>query len=409
MAHPNTSKFSGARGCRINAAAASPVASIGVTRATASAMSMMMPIAGICLMSNGEKRIDRKSSQIASQIARQETDAVRNDGIAVLPAALGRSSGMFSALAINDTRQRMYSIRLCLSLLILPLLAAGCAQDPVRADPAPSANPPAAMEEISILSNGARMNGLLYLAAGAGPHPVVLFLHGYPGFERNLDLAQAVRRAGYDVVYFDYRGTWGSAGTFSYGHALEDVEAALSWIRAPSIAEKYHFDSTRISLIGHSFGGWLSLMTGARQPANVCVAAIAAENAGWDGSRFPDHPDERAEQLDYFRATTGEGAPIRATAEDVQDEIIQHAATWNYLTQANGLKAHALLLLSSTRDTPDEDVAMHKQLAEAVRSAGGPRVRNLVFDDDHPFSSHRVAVAETLVRWLRQDCAATQG
>jgi hypothetical protein len=52
---------------------------------------------------------------------------------------------------------------------------------------------------------------------------------------------------------------------------------------------------------------------------------------------------------------------------------------------------------------------MHKQLAEAVRSAGGPRVRNLVFDDDHPFSSHRVAVAETLVRWLRQDCAATQG
>lgn len=316
----------------------------------------------------------------------------------------------------------MYSNRFRLALMFLPLLAAGCAhyperntdssvtipRDPVRTDPPPAANPPAGMEEISISNDGARMNGLLYLAAGAGLHPVVLLLHGYPGFERNLDLAQAVRRAGYDVIYFDYRGTWGSAGTFSYSHALEDVDVALSWARSPVIAEKYHFDSTRISLVGHSFGGWLSLMTGAKQPANVCVAAFAAENAGWDGARFPDHADERAEQLDYFRATTGDGAPIRATAEDVQNEIIQHAATWDYLAQVNGLKPHALLLVSSTRDTPDEDVAMHKRLADAVHSAGGTRVRNLAFDDDHPFSSHRIALAETLVQWLRQDCAATQ-
>jgi pimeloyl-ACP methyl ester carboxylesterase len=264
------------------------------------------------------------------------------------------------------------------------------------------------MEEIAISNEGARMNGLLYLAAGAGPHPVVLLLHGYPGFERNLDLAQAVRRAGYDVIYFDYRGTWGSAGTFSYSHALQDVDVVLSWARSPAIAEKYHFDSTRLTLVGHSFGGWLSLMTAARQPANVCVAAFAAENAGWDGSRVPDHPDERTEQLDYFRATTGDGAPIRASAEDVQNEIIQNAASWNYLTLANALKNHALLSISSTRDSPDEDVAMHKQLVDAVHNAGGTRVRNLVFNDDHPFSSHRVALAEALVRWLRQDCAATQ-
>jgi pimeloyl-ACP methyl ester carboxylesterase len=236
----------------------------------------------------------------------------------------------------------------------------------------------------------------------------VLMLHGYPGFERNLDLAQVVRRAGYDVIYFDYRGTWGSAGTFSYSHALEDVDIALAWARSTENAEKYHFDSTRITLVGHSFGGWLSLMTGAKQAANVCVAAFAAENAGWNGTRFPVHPEERTESLDYFRATTGDGAPIRANPEDVQNEIIQHGATWDYLNQGNELRSHALLLVSSTRDTPDEDVAMHKRLADAVRSAGGTRVRNLSFEDDHPFSSHRVALADALVQWLRQDCAPTQ-
>ena len=33
------------------------------------------------------------------------------------------------------------------------------------------------------------------IAAGAGPHPTMLLLHGLPGNERNLDLAQAARRA----------------------------------------------------------------------------------------------------------------------------------------------------------------------------------------------------------------------
>lgn len=63
------------------------------------------------------------------------------------------------------------------------------------------------MAEVSIDSGGARLNGLVYLAPGSGRHPVVVFLHGYPGNEKNLDLAQAVRRAGYQAIYADYRGT----------------------------------------------------------------------------------------------------------------------------------------------------------------------------------------------------------
>ncbi|MDO8912512.1 MAG: hypothetical protein Q8N10_08825 [Phenylobacterium sp.] len=32
------------------------------------------------------------------------------------------------------------------------------------------------------------------------------------GNEKNLDLAQAVRRAGWNAVTFNYRGSWGSPG-----------------------------------------------------------------------------------------------------------------------------------------------------------------------------------------------------
>src|SRR5580700_11312410 len=84
---------------------------------------------------------------------------------------------------------------------------------------------PASMETFQIPSHGAMLNALAYVAEGAGPHPVVILLHGFPGNEKNLDLAQAIRRDGWDVVYFDYRGSWGSPGDFSFTHSIEDTQA----------------------------------------------------------------------------------------------------------------------------------------------------------------------------------------
>ena len=95
-------------------------------------------------------------------------------------------------------------------------------------DPSPGMQPPASMEEVAIQSHGSRMNGIVYMAAGAGAHPLVIFFHGYPGNERNLDLAQAVRRAGYQALYVDFRGMWGSGGTFSFANGLEDARTILA-------------------------------------------------------------------------------------------------------------------------------------------------------------------------------------
>jgi pimeloyl-ACP methyl ester carboxylesterase len=307
---------------------------------------------------------------------------------------------------------------LALGILILSGIAlSGCVaegphdldvRDAVRTDPPANLQPPASVEESAILSHGDRINGLIYFAGGSGPHPVVIFLHGYPGNERNLDLAQAVRRTGYDALYFDYRGSWGSGGTYSLAHGLEDTDAVLAWVRDPANIAKYHFDASRIALVGHSTGAWFALMTAAHEPPNVCVAAIAAENVGWEGHDFAEHPDTRTEALNYLRSTTAEGGPIRANPDELLDQMLEHAAVWDYLAQADKLKSHPLLLIAATRDTPEEGVAMHEELVDAIHRAGGKVVRSLVFDDDHPFSSHRLAIADALTHWLTVDCSNAQ-
>ena len=63
------------------------------------------------------------------------------------------------------------------------------------------------MVVLHIPSHGVLINGVVYTPAGAGPHPTIVICHGLPGNEKNLDLAQAVRRAGWNAVTFNYRGS----------------------------------------------------------------------------------------------------------------------------------------------------------------------------------------------------------
>ncbi len=300
------------------------------------------------------------------------------------------------------------------SVLAALLLAAACLQaqapvDPVRQEPARDTQFPPGQEEVRIPSHGSTMNAFLYLAQGAGSHPVVVFLHGYPGNERNIDLAQAVRRAGYDALFLDYRGSWGSGGAFSFQHALEDGVSALAWVRMPATVRQFHFDPARVALVGHSLGGWVALEDGAREPAAVCVAALAGWNVGWAAARFPVNPKERDENLTYFRKTTDANAgPIRAQSANLVQEMAMHASAWDFLARAVSLKDHAVLVIGATHDTPDEDAAMSVAMAQALTAAGGRRVTSVTYDDDHPFSAHRLALADALVRWLDTDCASAQ-
>jgi pimeloyl-ACP methyl ester carboxylesterase len=187
------------------------------------------------------------------------------------------------------------------------------------------------------------------------------------------------------------------------------VAAALAWVRAPENAAKYHFEPNRIALVGHSMGGWLALMASDREPANVCVAALAAWNVGWLAKRFDEHPGERREALAYLEATTDSASgPIRAKADDLIREMTDHADAWDYLMHTAAQRDRALFLAAATRDTPDEGAEMHNRLARAVRAAGGRRVRSVAYNDDHAFSTHRLELSDALVGWLKSDCAARQ-
>jgi pimeloyl-ACP methyl ester carboxylesterase len=100
-----------------------------------------------------------------------------------------------------------------LSALFPAAAASGQAVPPAIFTDAPAdAAHPAKATVLRIPIHGVLINGIVFQPSGSGPHPTLVLCHGLPGNEKNLDLAQPVRRAGWNAVTLNYRGSSGSPG-----------------------------------------------------------------------------------------------------------------------------------------------------------------------------------------------------
>src|ERR1043165_9140710 len=139
---------------------------------------------------------------------------------------------------------------------------------------------PAGSTELFIPSANALLAGFIYRANGVQKHPTLLLLHGYPGNERNLDLAQVVRAHGWNVIFFDYRGSWGSQGKFSFKNCVEDVSNVIAFCN--KYQDSLKIDVSNIALFGHSMGGWVCLKALQQLPKIKKGFALSTWNIGND-------------------------------------------------------------------------------------------------------------------------------
>ncbi len=289
--------------------------------------------------------------------------------------------------------------------LLAALLAfgAGCAHapcDPVAADPPFDAAHPAATREVVFTSGGARMFGVVYEAPGAGPHPTALVLHGFPGNERNLDLAQAIRRAGWNAVFFHYRGAWGSEGVFGFVHVLADVAAVTDQIAQPEFAAAHRVDPSRLALVGHSMGGFAALVSASELPAVDCAASLAGANLGLWGEavRAPEGEARMVAALDAMRG------PIRTPSGALVAEVLRNEARFDLRRHAPRLAGKPVLLVAGSRDEATPPALHHEPLVAAISAQRGAKLRSSVLDADHAFSDRRVELARLVIGWLAREC-----
>lgn len=279
-------------------------------------------------------------------------------------------------------------------LVIFSLNAHAADYDPVTQDPVVDPNNPPHVIELQIESGGSMMNGHLYVANGAGPHPTIVFLHGFPGNEKNLDLAQTMRRAGFNTLYFHYRGAWGSEGEYSATHLIEDAAAAIKYLEDEGRAGNNRIDPDHISLIGHSLGGFTALVAGVENPQIQCTVALAPANsypraaAITDLSTLPNTPVPGLKNYSY---------------SDLVHQLLANKERFDFVPRMEAYKNRPLLLISGLKDSV---LPMETQLpiAEAAKKVGAAHFEHVTYDAGHSFSSHRMGLMRKVSSWMNAHC-----
>ncbi len=259
----------------------------------------------------------------------------------------------------------------------------------IYTDPLPNKVHPPRTEVLHIPSGGVEINALAYLAAGAGPHPTLVLCHGWPGNEKNLDLAQAVRRAGWNVVTFNYRGSWGSPGNFHFAQNPQDAAAVLAYLRVPANAAQLGIDPAKLAIIGHSMGGWVTAVVASDDRGLLGAGLISAANLASEGGQ------SRAEVV---KLAASNAETLAGTSPELMaDELMSGAPVLDILRTAPGLAKRPLLVLSS-----DDGLAPQTDaLIAAVRKAGGKRITAVHAATDHSWSDHRIFLEAQVIRWLQ--------
>ncbi len=231
------------------------------------------------------------------------------------------------------------------------------------------------LEGVVLDLDDARLLGGLYRAAGMSRGPAVLVLHGIPGHERLLDLALECQARGIHAMYLHYRGSWGSTGRYSLTTLLDDVGAALDWLR-----DREDVDPSRVGLLGISLGGWAALAAAA---ADLRVAAAAALSPLIDPNRVSLSAADFA----------GFAAPLSGTSGP------QLAEEWHQLTPigslAQALHGRPVLLVSADQDAyfPPEHYRPLVQQVPSIEWVRFPRA-------DHLFTQVRPGLRHVVTHWL---------
>lgn len=287
--------------------------------------------------------------------------------------------------------------------------------------------------EVTFKSGDLTLSGALHLPPGEQnvPYPCVIVLHGFGSNKQASNVRLPVDMLndwGYAAFRFDMRGCGESEGEFGRVICMEQVEdtrAALDFLHGFE-----QVDSSRIALLGSSFGAAVALYTGA---VDERVAGVISSGGWGHGGRKFQWQHRAPGEFERFMTMLEEGRRYREQTgqslmvdrydivpmpEHLRTHLSLGSATlfpsevaqsmYNFCAEdvIHQLSPRPLLLLHSSNDsiTPTE------QSIALFQKAGMPTDLHLFAETDHfMFAEDNTRVREIVRSWLSKFLRAKDG
>jgi uncharacterized protein len=211
--------------------------------------------------------------------------------------------------------------------------------------------------------------------------PLIIICHGFVGNKIGVDrlfvkAARELCRDGYMVLRFDYGGCGESTGEYGAG-GLEVLIAQTRHVLDYAV-EIDCVDPTRITLLGHSLGGAVALLTAA-QDRRVKSLILWAPVA----NPFHDIVNITGKQVYEDAVQTGQGTFL---GYSFKPSFFESLTLYHPFEQARKITGDVLLIHGTADDVIPVDYTFLYQKAFWLRT-GGICDKEVLFQGDHTFSA----------------------
>jgi len=195
-----------------------------------------------------------------------------------------------------------------------------------------------------------------------------------------------MRRAGYNVLYFNYRGAWGSKGMFGFQNAIDDAGAVLDYLHDSLNTVKLRIDTSKIAFIGHGIGAGIAMLAGIKDPRVKSVIGISVFNP------YTLLQGELAAGnligLKEYLITLG---MLNCDPNTFLNDILSNINQYNIELQVSKSVKPILVIDEHMNNTYLSKYNPQKSFDYKI------------WDTDHAFTNRRIALTKEIVNWLDEN------
>jgi hypothetical protein len=254
---------------------------------------------------------------------------------------------------------------------------------------------------IDLRSNGVKLDAKFYPVDKTGKVPTVILLHGFPGNQSSpLGLAEKLNNAGYNILVFNYEGSYLSEGNFSFNNCIENVDAAFNFLAEPENQTRFKIDTSKIVVCGYSFGGTIAIESAMYNDKIRNVISIANDDPSISLKKAAADSTYRKGYTQFIAKSFEPSGPFRGDLKVQMELYLQNIDRYDLVKNAEKLKTKKVLFIVGWQDKTSFLETNTLPLYRKLQQLNPGNVLIKGFESDHQFGNVIDDITVIITEWI---------
>jgi len=254
---------------------------------------------------------------------------------------------------------------------------------------------------IDLRNNGVKLDAKFYPANKTDKVPTIILLHGFPGNQSSpLGLAEKLNNAGFNILVFNYQGSYLSEGNFSFDNCIDNVSAAFNFLAGPGNQARFNIDTFKIVVCGYSFGGTIAIESAMYNDKIKNIISIANDDHSVSIKKAATDPEFRENYRQFVGKSFESAGPFRGDLIAQMEYNIKNVDRYDLVKNAEKLRSKKILLIVGWQDNTSLIEINTLPLYRKLMQFNKVNTSIIGFETDHKFGNIIDDLSKTIINWI---------